>query len=51
MTGRTVRIPNVRFVHPEGGNVAMYWQLYNKTRQVRVRVRVRVCVVGQCSSR
>ena len=42
--GRTVRIPNVRFVYPEGGNVAVYWQLYNKTEQVCVCVRVCVYV-------
>ena len=42
--GRTVRIPNVRFVHPEGGNVAVYWQLYNKAGQVCVCVCVRACV-------
>ena len=34
----------MRFVHPEGGNVAVYWQLYNKTEQVCVCVCVHVCV-------
>ena len=34
----------MRFVHPEGRHVAVYWQLYNKTEQVCVCACVCVCM-------
>ena len=34
----------MRFVHPEGGNVTVYWQLYNKTGQVCVCACLCACV-------